>query len=62
MADVTYPGHDQPFRLSAQNDVEYVAEFSFGLRRATRDTPGLTFDLEPELKPSILEVPPGWMG
>lgn len=62
MADVIYPGHDQPFRIDAHNNVEYVAEFSFGLRRVTRDMPGLTFDLQPELKPLVLEAPEGWMG
>jgi len=61
MADVIYPGHDQPFRISPDNNIEYVAEFSFGLRRVTPDMPGLTFDLEPELKPLILEAPAGWM-
>jgi glyoxylase-like metal-dependent hydrolase (beta-lactamase superfamily II) len=61
MSDVIYPGHDQAFRISAANDVEYVAEFTFGLRRVTPDTPGLTFDLEPELAPKIFEAPDGWM-
>ncbi len=61
MSDVIYPGHDQAFRLSGDNEVEYVAEFSFGLRRVLPDTPGLTFDLQPELAPQIFEAPPGWM-
>lgn len=61
MADVIYPGHDQPFRLSASGAVDYVDDFSFGLRRVTADTPGLTFDLQPELTPLIREAPAGWM-
>ena len=61
MADIIYPGHDQPFRISDTNAVEYVDDFSFGLRRVTADTPGLTFDLQPELVPVIREAPPGWM-
>lgn len=61
MADVIYPGHDQPFRISAENNVEYQQDFSFGLRRVTPDTPGLTFDLQPGLEPLILEAPPGWL-
>jgi len=61
MSDVIYPGHDQAFRLSGDNEVEYVSEFSFGLRRVLPDTPGLTFDLQPELAPQIFEAPPGWM-
>lgn len=61
MADVIYPGHDQPFRISAQNAVEYLRDFSFGLRRVTPDMPGLTFDLQPELEPLLLPAPPGWL-
>ena len=61
MADIIYPGHDQPFRISANNAVEYVDDFAFGLRRVTADTPGLTFDLQPELTPVIHQAPPGWM-
>ena len=61
MSDIIYPGHDQPFRISDDNAVEYAVEFSFGLRRVTRDTPGLTFDLQPDLEPQIFEAPPGWM-
>lgn len=61
LSDVIYPGHDQAFRITGDNQVEYVAEFSFGLRRVLPDTPGLTFDLEPELKPQIFEAPRGWM-
>ncbi|WP_167582485.1 MBL fold metallo-hydrolase [Kineococcus rubinsiae] len=61
LSDVVRPGHDQPFRLSATGEVEYLEEFSFGLRRVLPDTPGLTFDLQPELTPVISEAPPGWM-
>ena len=61
MADVIHPGHDQPFRINAENAVEYVTPFSFGLRRVTPDMPGLTFDLEPEFRPLVLPAPPGWL-
>ena len=61
MADVIHPGHDQPFRISGSNAVEYVHDFSFGLRRVTADTPGLSFDLQPELVPVIREAPAGWL-
>lgn len=62
MSDVIYPGHDQAFRITQDNAIEYVVEFSFGLRRVTRYMPGLTFDLEPDLVPKIYEAPAGWMG
>ncbi len=61
LSDIIFPGHDQAFRISSSNKVEYVAEFSFALRRITRDTPGLTFDLEPELAPKLYEAPSDWM-
>lgn len=61
MSDVIYPGHDQPFRITSHNRVRYLTEFSFGLRRVTRDMPGLTFDLQPEFEPQIHEAPHGWM-
>jgi len=61
LADVIYPGHDQAFRISGDNQVEYVAEFSFGLRQVLPDTPGLSFDFDPELKPRVFEPPKDWV-
>lgn len=61
MSDLIYPGHDQPFRINAANEVEYLADFHFGLRRVLPDTPGLTFDPEPQLVPRIFEAPANWM-
>ncbi len=57
MSDLIYPGHDQPFRMGSGGSVEYLRDFSFGLRRVTPDMPGLHFDLQPELSPLILTPP-----
>jgi len=61
MSDLVYPGHDQPFRVSAGNEISYLTGFSFGLRRVTPDMPGLTFDLDPVLRPQLFPAPTGWM-
>lgn len=60
MSDVIHPGHDQAFRITGDNEVEYLEEFHFGLRRVTPDMPGLSFDLAPDLVPTIAEAPAGW--
>lgn len=58
MSDAIYPGHDQPFRITADNQVEYLADFSVGFTGTTRDNPGLSFtdlSLDPFISPAPLE-------
>ncbi len=43
MADVIYPGHDRPFRLTSQREVEYLREFSLTITGTLADRPGLSF-------------------
>lgn len=43
LADVIYPGHDQPFRLTAGRSIEYVRPFSLTITGTTPDRPGLSF-------------------
>jgi glyoxylase-like metal-dependent hydrolase (beta-lactamase superfamily II) len=54
IADVIYPGHDQAFRIDAQNRVEYVQQFELTLVNVTADQPGLRFD-PGEFKPLVME-------
>ena len=59
MSDAIYPGHDQPFRITADNQVEYLVDFQVGFTGTTRDNPGLSFtDLT--LDPIISPAPPEW--
>ena len=56
LADVIYPGHDQPFRLTADRSIEYVRPFSLTITGATPDRPGLSFSderAEPWTMPGI---------
>ena len=43
MADIIYPGHDRPFRLTSQRQVEYLREFSLTITGTQADRPGLGF-------------------
>lgn len=54
IADVIYPGHDQAFRIDAQNNVEYVQQFQLTLTATAADQPGLRFDPSTELKQVIM--------
>jgi glyoxylase-like metal-dependent hydrolase (beta-lactamase superfamily II) len=54
MADVIYPGHDQPFRLTRDRGVEYVRAFSLTITGTTADRPGLSFSDE---RPSPWTMP-----
>jgi N-acyl homoserine lactone hydrolase len=58
MADVLYPGHDQPFRLTADRQVEYVRPFRLTITGTLPGRPGLRFDdspREPWVMPGIEE-------
>jgi N-acyl homoserine lactone hydrolase len=54
IADVIYPGHDQAFRIDADNRVEYVQDFALTLLQVSPDQPGLAFDASTELRPLIM--------
>jgi N-acyl homoserine lactone hydrolase len=43
MADVIYPGHDQPFRLTRDREVEYLRPFRLTVTGTLADRPGLSF-------------------
>jgi len=48
MADVIYPGHDRPFRLTASGTIEYLRDFEFSLVNVNPNDPGFSFeDAEP---------------
>jgi N-acyl homoserine lactone hydrolase len=44
MADVIYPGHDRPFRLTAERQIEYLRPFSLTITGTLPGRPGLRFD------------------
>jgi len=45
-ADIIYPGHDQPFRLTKANRIEYVEPLKLTITGVTPQTPGLSFSME----------------
>jgi len=47
MADVIYPGHDRPFRLAADGQIEYLRPFSLTITGTLPGRPGLRFDDTP---------------
>jgi N-acyl homoserine lactone hydrolase len=56
MADVIYPGHDRPFRLTAERQIEYLRPFSLTIMGTLPDRAGLRFDdtpPEPWVMPGI---------
>lgn len=44
MADVIYPGHDRPFRVTAEGSIEYLRDFEFSLVNVDPNDPGFSFD------------------
>jgi N-acyl homoserine lactone hydrolase len=48
MADVIYPGHDQPFRLTSDRQIEYLRPFSLTITGTLPGRPGLRFDDSPK--------------
>jgi N-acyl homoserine lactone hydrolase len=58
LADVIYPGHDRPFRLTGDRQIEYLRPFSLTIRGTLPGRPGLRFDdapAEPWVMPGIEE-------
>ena len=43
MADILYPGHDQPFRVMADGEIEFTMKKDITLIGLTPDTPGVSF-------------------
>ena len=46
-ADAIYPGHDRPFRLTSEGEIEYLAPFQMTITGLTPATPGLQFSMAP---------------
>lgn len=44
MADVVYPGHDRPFRITEAGEVEYERPFGLSLSGVSPDQPELRFE------------------
>ena len=47
LADVIYPGHDRPFRLTSNGDINYLRDFEFSVVNVDPDDPGVSFDSAP---------------
>lgn len=47
LADVIYPGHDRAFRVTKDNEIEYLDPFELTITGVTPDTTGLSFDNVP---------------
>jgi glyoxylase-like metal-dependent hydrolase (beta-lactamase superfamily II) len=47
LADVIYPGHDQPFRLTKSGEIEYLEELRLTVMGITGQEPGLRFVQDP---------------
>ncbi|WP_067472774.1 MBL fold metallo-hydrolase [Nocardia amamiensis] len=48
LADVIYPGHDRPFRLTSANEIEYTREHRLTVTGMNPDMSSLAFDRDPE--------------
>ncbi len=60
MADIVYPGHDQPFRLTADRQVEYLRPFSLTITGTLAGRPGLRFSgqaTQPWVMPGLEDQP-----
>jgi glyoxylase-like metal-dependent hydrolase (beta-lactamase superfamily II) len=56
LADIIYPGHDRPFRMTADRQVEYVRPFRLTITGLPPDQPGLSFNpktREPWVMPGL---------
>ncbi len=42
-ADLIYPGHDRPFHLTRDREIQYLAPFALTITGVTPDTPGVAF-------------------
>ena len=61
LADVIYPGHDQPFRLTRAGQAEYLRPFRLTITGTLPDRPGLSFygeTREPWVMPGFEDQPP----
>lgn len=47
LADVIYPGHDRPFRVTSEGSIEYLRDFEFSLVNVDPDDPGFSFEDAP---------------
>ena len=54
IGDVIYPGHDLPFRLSADGHAEYLHDMELTLTGVEAGQPGLVLRSDPELRQTIM--------
>jgi N-acyl homoserine lactone hydrolase len=54
IGDVIYPGHDLPFRLSADGHAEYLHDMELTLTGVEAGQPGLTLRADPQLRRTIM--------
>jgi hypothetical protein len=54
IADIIYPGHDLPFRLSADGQAEYLHDMELTLTGVEAGQPGLVLRADPELRRTIM--------
>ena len=64
LADVIYPGHDQPFRLTQTGEIEYLEPFQLAVIGLNPGTPGLELVQNPQwpvwVMPGIEEQEPAF--
>ena len=64
MADILYPGHDQPFRVTAEGEIEFTMKKDITIIGLTPDTPGVSFTdasaRQPWVMPGIEEQLPAF--
>ena len=53
IGDLIYPGHDRPFRVTANGQTEYLRDFELTLTGVTPGQPGLELT-QPEFQPVIM--------
>lgn len=64
LADVIYPGHDRPFRLTATGELDYLRPYDLTLVNVQQDDPGFSVEQAPPahwIMPGIEQqrLPPG---
>lgn len=55
VADIVFPGHDRPFRVSPSGQAEYLREFQLTLTGIPADQPGLGFRPNPGFQQIIMD-------
>jgi N-acyl homoserine lactone hydrolase len=55
IGELIYPGHDQAFRITSGNRVEYLAGLGLMLRYVGPGEPGLAFEPAPPFEPVVMD-------